>query len=388
MYGYGYPYPPAPPMPYPGGPPYYDERYGPSMGYGMPYYYPPPHSGRSDGSYASPLSESPPPRRETINRTKDGEHVPRPRNAFIFFRSHLINSGTIPHSLEPDHRNLSRIAGEMWKKLTAKEREPFNKMADDEKAEHKKKYPNYRYAPAQRTVHHTVLDGNRRKVHRRPEADEQERRRCAEMAELVHKGVSGEALEAAMKGKGHFADPSAPKRKRMRYREPDSDDDDERHPQVAPAYRNSAMSRRREADQNDRQEAQVPNPHYMNPQMVGKAPAPPFYAGRDAPSAFSVTRDEPPATPLDGRLEPFQLLSEQSRPPSANNVQANGKTVSAAPSAPITVLKVEPQAPEDHEASPLSSPSTSAHEPVMSNGDMSYYLRGIAQMDGFLTASG
>ncbi|KZT60548.1 HMG-box, partial [Calocera cornea HHB12733] len=98
--------------------------------------------------YRSPNSDSPPPRRElSHNRQKNGEHVPRPKNAFIFYRSHLIRSQAIPHSLEPDHRNLSRIAGEMWKKLGDTEREIYVEMARKEKEEHKKKYPNYRYSP-------------------------------------------------------------------------------------------------------------------------------------------------------------------------------------------------------------------------------------------------
>ncbi|KAI0809270.1 high mobility group box domain-containing protein, partial [Irpex lacteus] len=74
---------------------------------------------------------------------KDG-HIPRPRNAFMFFRSDLCASGRLK---ERDHRQISRIAGHLWQKMPYDSRLPFLHLADIEKIQHKARYPGYKYAP-------------------------------------------------------------------------------------------------------------------------------------------------------------------------------------------------------------------------------------------------
>ncbi|KAJ7909640.1 hypothetical protein B0H13DRAFT_631639 [Mycena leptocephala] len=76
-------------------------------------------------------------------------HIPRPRNAFIFFRSDYVKAekrvASRPGSL--DQTVLSRGAGDVWREMSEDERLPYVLMAQQEKEDHALKYPNYRYAP-------------------------------------------------------------------------------------------------------------------------------------------------------------------------------------------------------------------------------------------------
>ena len=67
------------------------------------------------------------------------------RNPFILFRTAFVRSGHIPTDVEPDHRNLSRIAGEVWRRMTPAEKKKWNDLADEVKEEHKRVHPNYRH---------------------------------------------------------------------------------------------------------------------------------------------------------------------------------------------------------------------------------------------------
>lgn len=74
-------------------------------------------------------------------------HVPRPRNPFILFRCDFVHQRrTMPRS-DLDDTNISRIAGDMWREMTAAEKRPWVELAAKEKAQHAKLYPNYKYAP-------------------------------------------------------------------------------------------------------------------------------------------------------------------------------------------------------------------------------------------------
>ena len=109
------------------------------------------------------------PPRKSHARKKSPGHVPRPacvrsrpgafipciadskllvlsdRNPFILFRTAFVRSGHIPTDVEPDHRNLSRIAGEVWRRMTPAEKKKWNDLADEVKEEHKRVHPNYRH---------------------------------------------------------------------------------------------------------------------------------------------------------------------------------------------------------------------------------------------------
>ena len=74
-------------------------------------------------------------------------HIPRPRNAFILFRCDFVAQKKIPASVEPDHRNISRIVGRVWKAMSDEERRPWLEEAKKERETHKRLYPQYRYSP-------------------------------------------------------------------------------------------------------------------------------------------------------------------------------------------------------------------------------------------------
>ncbi|KAF8155775.1 hypothetical protein B0H34DRAFT_675910 [Crassisporium funariophilum] len=86
-----------------------------------------------------------PARRNSHTRRRDPGHIPRPRNAFIFFRSSFINSR--PPAGEGQQNELSKSAGKVWNRMSAEERRPFLVMAELEKQEHQVLYPNYIYSP-------------------------------------------------------------------------------------------------------------------------------------------------------------------------------------------------------------------------------------------------
>jgi len=98
----------------------------------------------------------------TRRRAREG-HIPRPPNAFIIYRSILCNSEKVAG--ERDHRNISRIAGECWRKLSPAERAPYHRQAELQKEIHISKYPNYKYKPVT-----TRLKGVRGRAHSDDEA--------------------------------------------------------------------------------------------------------------------------------------------------------------------------------------------------------------------------
>ncbi|PPQ70317.1 hypothetical protein CVT24_013012 [Panaeolus cyanescens] len=104
----------------------------------------------------SPEESSPEPCRPTKRRSagrKSADHIRRPRNAFIIFRSHLYRQLREEHAKLPGDRQqnqqneLSKMAAKAWGSMSKEQREPFKQVAEREKAAHKLMYPNYVYAP-------------------------------------------------------------------------------------------------------------------------------------------------------------------------------------------------------------------------------------------------
>jgi HMG (high mobility group) box len=92
-----------------------------------------------------------PPAKKSHARKQPEGHIPRPRNAFILFRSDFVAQKKIPASVEPDHRNISRIVGRIWKAMSDEARQPWIEAAKRERERHKRLYPQYRYAPSSAT---------------------------------------------------------------------------------------------------------------------------------------------------------------------------------------------------------------------------------------------
>ncbi len=95
------------------------------------------------------VQPSPEPQTKKSHARKQPEgHIPRPRNAFILFRCDFVAQKKIPASVEPDHRNISRIVGRIWKAMSDEDRRPWIEEARNEREKHKRLYPQYRYSPA------------------------------------------------------------------------------------------------------------------------------------------------------------------------------------------------------------------------------------------------
>ncbi|KNZ78175.1 Repressor ROX1, partial [Termitomyces sp. J132] len=117
--------------------------------------------------------------------------IPRPRNAFMIFRSEFWAGAKISKSVEHDHRHISRIVGHCWNQLTEEEKAVWRRRAEQEKIEHQIKYPGYRFSPNVRTKQ--VI---KRNVKRN---GEDEMLRCKQVAELLLAGKAGKELDTAVK---------------------------------------------------------------------------------------------------------------------------------------------------------------------------------------------
>ncbi|KAF8657842.1 hypothetical protein AX16_002158 [Volvariella volvacea WC 439] len=151
---------------------------------------------------AEEASKSSSQRRTTHTKKKPENHIPRPPNAFILFRSSFIKSQHVSTEVETNHSTLSKIIGLTWQSLPEKERQVWHEKAKAALEEHKRKYPKYAFRPLQnRSVRGVGAGGGgggtgeKRKVR---EVEPKDLKRCAKIAELLVSGKKGEELNAAI----------------------------------------------------------------------------------------------------------------------------------------------------------------------------------------------
>lgn len=89
------------------------------------------------------------------------EHIPRPPNAFMLYRSDFLKRRVIPSHVERRQQNLSRIAGECWNLLSTEEKGRWQDEAARVLAEHQRKNPNYKFTPAPRGSRRAKSKGQR-----------------------------------------------------------------------------------------------------------------------------------------------------------------------------------------------------------------------------------
>lgn len=142
--------------------------------------------------------------RSTHSKRKDAGYIPRPPNAFILFRSSFIRAQHIPEKIEGNHSALSKIIGKYWKSLPRSEREVWETKAIAALADHRKKYPDWRFRPAANALA-KVKDGPKRRTNKkgRGEAEKEKKgrnkeRRCEKIAEMLVAGKTGADLEQAI----------------------------------------------------------------------------------------------------------------------------------------------------------------------------------------------
>ncbi|KAK7685511.1 hypothetical protein QCA50_011376 [Cerrena zonata] len=160
-----------------------------------------PDPPRSMFIYSPPTSPILGPMKTSHAKKRDPSYIPRPPNAFILFRSHFIRAQHIPGKTEGNHSALSKIIGKYWKTLPREEREVWEAKAIVAQAEHRKRYPDWRFRPSANALA-KVKDGPRkrnRKGRGEPEKGERSReKRCDKIADLLVAGTTGNALQAAI----------------------------------------------------------------------------------------------------------------------------------------------------------------------------------------------
>ncbi|EKM57708.1 uncharacterized protein PHACADRAFT_138950 [Phanerochaete carnosa HHB-10118-sp] len=140
-------------------------------------------------------------------KEKDANYIPRPPNAFILFRSSFIKAQHIPEKIEGNHSALSKIIGKYWKTLSPKERQIWDAKAIMALADHRKKYPGWRFRTTANALA-KVKDGPKRKNNKkaRGEADKKVKdreKRCDRIADLLAAGKTGADLEKAIEKFDH-----------------------------------------------------------------------------------------------------------------------------------------------------------------------------------------
>ncbi|KAI0338069.1 hypothetical protein BDW22DRAFT_1423288 [Trametopsis cervina] len=135
-------------------------------------------------------------------KKKDESYIPRPPNAFILFRSSFIKAQHIPEKIEGNHSHLSKIIGKYWKALPREEREVWEAKAIVALAEHRKKYPDWRFRPGANALA-KVKDGPRRRNNKKGKGEAEKKvrnkeKRCDKIADLLVAGKKGVDLEAAI----------------------------------------------------------------------------------------------------------------------------------------------------------------------------------------------
>jgi hypothetical protein len=126
-------------------------------------------------------------------RRQPAGHIPRPRNAFILFRCDFVLQKKIPGHVESDHRNLSRIAGKIWRGMKKEQQKPWIDLALKEKECHAKMYPGYKYTPVQNSSKQKKVKRNRLDKEER----ELESRRAELSSVLVQRGHDGSVKQGA-----------------------------------------------------------------------------------------------------------------------------------------------------------------------------------------------
>ncbi|BGP10106.1 hypothetical protein JCM10049v2_005989 [Rhodotorula toruloides] len=104
----------------------------------------------TDFPAAPPTPVSPAPKRKRSKASKPG-HIPRPRNSFMIYRSaqiRALSDFVTPSGQRLPQSDLSRMIASMWREETLEVRERYARQADEEKAEHYRRHPDYRYQPA------------------------------------------------------------------------------------------------------------------------------------------------------------------------------------------------------------------------------------------------
>ncbi|KAH7887228.1 hypothetical protein F5I97DRAFT_1121382 [Phlebopus sp. FC_14] len=131
-------------------------------------------------------------RKPAHSRKRSQDHIPRPPNAFILFRSSFIKSQHVSTEVETNHSTLSKIIGLTWQNMPHDERQIWHAKAKKALEEHRKKWPQYAFRPSHAKAKAVA---EKRRVR---EVEPKDLKRCAKIAELLVEGKKGAELDAAI----------------------------------------------------------------------------------------------------------------------------------------------------------------------------------------------
>ncbi|KAF4584680.1 hypothetical protein EYR40_004667 [Pleurotus pulmonarius] len=244
-------------------------------------------------------------------KKRPSNHIPRPPNAFILFRSHFIRSQRVSQTVEANHSTLSKIIGITWQNLPNQERQEWHGKAKRAVDEHRRKYPQYAFRPqhSKRCGGGEVSAASgsvKRKVR---DIEPRDNKRCAKIAELLIQGKKGDELDAAILDYDKHHVPIVV----TRFEEP----------LTAEEYRSSSSPARSVSSIPDR-ESLTMQPLVTSP-TVPHPPSPTFYLSPSSPArqslspitfddAYTPTPSPPSSSPLS-RAESWNPLSFFPGPP-------------------------------------------------------------------------
>jgi HMG (high mobility group) box len=141
-------------------------------------------SSESPSKFSSIASE---PLRASHSRRQPKDHVPRPPNAFLMFRSEFwAREKQKEKPIDRNHRNISRIVSHCWNSMGNEEKARYQALAQERKQLHRLEHPNYKYAPANRTS----KPAKKKPKKESNKGDEQEKDNCRRLAALVMDSIS------------------------------------------------------------------------------------------------------------------------------------------------------------------------------------------------------
>ncbi|KAI8380675.1 hypothetical protein BD560DRAFT_444385 [Blakeslea trispora] len=86
-----------------------------------------------------------------MTKTNNQSSIPRPMNCFLLYRLEKQKEIVAKYA-GVNHRDISKIIAQWWKKTTNEEKEPYREKARLAKLEHLKLYPDYKYMPKKKTT--------------------------------------------------------------------------------------------------------------------------------------------------------------------------------------------------------------------------------------------
>jgi hypothetical protein len=110
-----------------------------------------------------------------------GRKIPRPRNAWILYRKTRLNDVPLmSDGTKLSMAQASSLISQWWKTETQGVRKRFELMAAEEKAEHKRLYPDYKYKP--RTTRQIAVEKEKKRIAKKlqHEKDKQQKKKLKE----------------------------------------------------------------------------------------------------------------------------------------------------------------------------------------------------------------